>query len=164
MAKKIKVKAFTLVEICIAVSILGLLAGIIGWHLVKMADLQQFRKHVGLFMTNLQKLQVIALSRRCDLNVKIFQREGQCFYTTSSDEPLFLRGQSRDVLIKGVHSLSKNDSPVAEIDLIISSGGRIEPLEKIGFFLSHTQAGEAIWLDLSTPLQMKCSNEEPAIS
>lgn len=160
MKKTGKTRRFTLIEICIAVALLGMLAGIVGWHLIKMADLQRFRKSVGLFVTNLQKLQIIALSRRCDLVVHIMKKEGQYFYRTISDEPLFLSSKNCPVLLKGVYGLSRSGRPVSEVKLIISPSGQIEPLEKIGFFPNDTQASSqeegAIWLDLRVPLQVKC--------
>lgn len=100
-----KIRAFTLMEICISVALLGMLAGVVGWHFIRMADLQRFRKSVDLFVTTLQKLQIIALSRRCDLSVKLFKKEGQYFYSISSDEPL-LTG-NKITLLKGVNGFSR---------------------------------------------------------
>lgn len=140
-----------------------MLAGIVGWHLVRMADLQRFRKSVDLFVTNLQKLQIISLSRRCDVSVKVFKKEGQYFYSMTSDEPLLTRTKDHPILLKGVNGISwksiKKQSK-SEMEFTIASNGHIAPLEVIGFFLKNAQSdcaeGEAIWLDLQNPLQLIC--------
>ncbi len=148
-------RAFTLIEICIAIALLGMLAGIVGWHLKSMVGIHNFRKHVSLFVTNLQKLQIVALSRRCDLTVSLYQREGKWFYMLKSDEPMTIYGNQREVFLEGVHSISENGN----LELTISPAGRIEPLKKIGFFHQDPKEEdvEKIWLDLTTPPQLSCS-------
>lgn len=164
--RKTRNRAFTLIEIVIAVSILGMLAGVVGFHFKKMVDLHRFRKHVGLFIGDLQKLQIVSLSRRADFEIYIFKEDDKWAYVATCDEPINLYGKGRKIFLDGVSEIQIDKKPPKKLPIKLSvfPSGRIEPLEIISFIPKGLDAEETILLDLKTPLQLVVKNQQVKIS
>jgi hypothetical protein len=152
-------KPFTLIEICVAVALIGLLAGLVSWNFMKMVSLYHFQKHVALFVTQLQKLQLVALSRQCDFKIEINRNSDRMVYRIMSHEPVPF--PKKEAEIKGVGAIVVGGVPQSSICLTIFPSGVVEPTQKIGFYFKKFEPGEeAIWLDLRSPLQISFSKSK----
>lgn len=149
-----KSRAFTLIEVCIAIALLGMLAGLVGWQLKKMVHLHHFRGSVALFLEEMQKLQIVALSRRCDLTVEIKEEMGKWSYFMKTDEPIQLYGKERKIELEGVQEISFNQKFPTRFSFAISPAGRIDPPTEIQFFSAEKEEEnqEKITVDLKHPL------------
>lgn len=159
-ATTIKRRAFTLLEIFIAVALIGMLASLVSWHFMKMVSLYHFQKHVALFVTKLQELQLVALAREADFKINVFPKAGQLVYQVTSDEPLPFPCKEREMELKGAAAVSAGGVFQETLCLTISPKGVVEPAQKIGFyFKSAENEEEAIWVDLSRSLQISFSKK-----
>lgn len=152
---EISKRYFTLLEVCLAVAILGIVASLVGFQLKKMVDDYHFRKHIDLFSTELKKCQLLALSRHLDLTFTIKKNEdGQWGYIWTCDEPTFLRQKDRFIVLTGVEELKVDRAPAQKISLSVFHTGRIEPQARLELGRAN---GRGASCDLRTPLQIKCS-------
>ena len=147
MIKK-NTKNFTLIEILISVSILSIAAVALGWQMKNMISAHHFYKDMNHLVTDLRKSQLIALSDRSDIGVKIYREKEGYSYQFQSDCPLpfFI---TKRVKLTGVREIKQNHKPVQQLFLSIYSTGRIEPCQEIEFIQNETRS---LILDLKSPL------------
>lgn len=155
MRKRSK-RPFTLLEITLCIAILGLLAGFLGWHIKTMVDSHSFHKHVDLLLTDLRKLQIVALAQETDIEVNIHREEGKYGYIARSAEPGAVIKNSF-VPLEGVKTLKEGETPRKSITLHITPDGRILPATALGFFPKGKNL--PLWLDLSYHPKIKIKGE-----
>lgn len=144
-------KNFSLLEVLICIAILGFVASLLSWQIKDMVASHQFHKSIDQFLTDLRKIQMLALADRCDIEMKISQDNGEYSYIFTSDEALPLVKPQRNKLT-GVKKITLGKLPVKkETTLSVYSSGRIEPQEQVQFFQKGDQE-KGIVLDLTTPL------------
>jgi prepilin-type N-terminal cleavage/methylation domain-containing protein len=149
-------KAFTLIELFVALSVLLLAAGVIGWNVKGAMDRHRFLASVDQFAIQLRELQVLALSYQSDMEVE-FSRKGEMIsYRRKSDEPLTILDRGR-VSLDGVSEVLFNGKKKDTFKLNVLSTGRIEP----SGILHFKQKEENLWVDFSTPLLVKIRNTPP---
>lgn len=148
-------KSFTLLEIMICVAILGMVATVMGWQIKNMVQAHHFHKNIDHLVTDLRKAQIIALSKRCDLEL-LLRKEGKEYsYSLHVDEPI--KGFSKKTMkLTGVKKIQIEKKPMKNQILIhIYSSGRIAPAKEIQFFQDKEKA---LILDLSKPLVINLSH------
>jgi len=142
-------RPFTLFEIVICISILSIVAGIMGWQIKNMVTAHHFHKNIDHLLTDLRKAQLIALSNRADLELLLTKKEGSYSYCLRADEPI--RGLNRKTMkLTGVKKIQIDKKPMKEKSLIhIYSTGRFAPTKKIHFFQNEEKE---LILNLTKPL------------
>ena len=122
-----KKRPFTLFEIALCVVILGLIGTLLGWQIKTMVARHHFHKNLDMLVTDLQKIQIMALANRCDIELKILQKNGTISYQVSSDEKL-PQINGKEVKLLGVKKVKTPHT------LTVYASGRIVPQEEILFF------------------------------
>jgi len=141
-----KRKAFTLLEITLCIAILSLVAITVGWQTKNMVTSYHFHKNIDNLLVDLKKAQLIALSDRIDLEMKMTKKESYYCYEIRSDEPS-LRIQRKPLKLTAVKQIKVENDPVEELTLQIYSSGRMEPEKKIYLF-PNTEGEKGICLDI----------------
>lgn len=117
-------RPFTLFEIALCVVILGLIGTVLGWQIKNMVSRHHFHKNLDMLVTDLRKIQIMALANRCDIEMEILQKNGTISYRITSDEELPLI-KGKEVKLLGVKKVKKPHT------LTVYSSGRIVPKEDI---------------------------------
>ena len=123
-------RAFTLFEIALCVCLLGLIATAIGWQIKGVVTRAHFHKNLDMLVTDLRKMQIVALSNRCDLEMQITKKKGHYAYLITLDEPSKIIGSS-EVKLMGVKKIKGTKDPIT---LIVYSSGRIAGEESITLY------------------------------
>ncbi|MES2345225.1 MAG: type II secretion system protein [Chlamydiota bacterium] len=149
-------KTFTLIELFIALSVLLLVAGVIGWNVKGAIDHHRFLGSVDRFAVQLRELQALALSYQSDMEVE-FSRKGELIsYMRKTDEPLTILDRGR-VSLDGVTEVLFNGKKRDILKFNVLSTGRIEPPGVLRF----QQKKESLWVDFSTPFLVKIRSTAP---
>lgn len=148
--------AFTLLELCVALSILLLVAGVVGWQVKGAIERHGFESSVDRFVLQLREMQCLALSYQSDMEVELSQIDRKITYHNSSEEPLKIIDRTR-VHLKDVSKFLFNGKRKDALKFRISSNGYIEP----SGILHFNHKGANLYVDLSTPLLVKVSSEPP---
>lgn len=152
-------KNFSLLEVLICIAILGLVASLLSWQIKDMVAAHQFHKSIDQFLTDLRKIQMLALADRCDIEMKISQDNGEYSYIFTSDEVLPLVKSQKNKLT-GVKKITLGKLLVKkETTLSVYSSGRIEPQAQVQFFQKEDQE-KGIVLDLTIPLCIELKKEK----
>lgn len=120
-------RCFTLFEIALCVAILGLVGTVMGWQIKTMVSRHHFHKNLDMLLTDLRKIQIMALAHRVDITMEILETNGTISYRISSDEDLPLI-KGKEVKLLGVKKVKTPHT------LTVYSTGRIMPEEEILFF------------------------------
>jgi prepilin-type N-terminal cleavage/methylation domain-containing protein len=157
--KKMKPKrGFTLLELCVALSILLLVAGVVGWQVKGAVERHGFESSVDRFVLQLREMQSLALSYQSDMEVELSQIGQKITYHNSSDEPLKIIDRTC-VHLKDVSKFLFNGKKRDALKFRISSNGSIEPSGVLHFH----HKGANLYVDLSTPLLVKVTSEPPKL-
>ncbi|HSX04308.1 MAG TPA: type II secretion system protein [Rhabdochlamydiaceae bacterium] len=147
---------FTLIEITLCLVLLGLISAVLAWQIKDMIDVHRFQKHIDLLLTDMRKVQTLALTYQTDFDIKIFKKNDHFFYTIATDEPIKNMPVKKPKALEGVINLTFNNHELNNLDFRVYSNGRIEPLGVIGFLPKQTsEEMEGLWVDLRTPIQIK---------
>ena len=152
MILKTKIRrSFTLLEIVLCIAILSLVSGTLGWQIRDMLGSHRFHKSVDHILTDLRKLQIIALSDREDIEIKLALRDGLYSYTITSDGkiPCLLPLEGK---LPGVKQIRIDGKKIMEKRIQIYSTGRITP-DKTLVFSSGDSGKRPLAIDLSSPLR-----------
>jgi len=153
--------AFTLLEICVALLLIGIIASIVGVKSKDLIDQHRFKNGIAALMTTLQEAQGIAVTYQIDLECNIFTKDGEKYFQIKADAPLMLVDRTCKILPK-VRSFTLNDKKCDQTTLKIYSSGRIEPAAVIAFHKNEAevQSGNC-WIDLQRPLLIKLATAKP---
>ncbi len=149
-------KAFTLIEIAIALLLLGLLSSVVGLGLKDMFRAASFQKSVRHLEYELRQCQLFALLYRSDLDVKIVYeaKDKKWKLVHQSPEKALRQFSKRSVTLEGITSMGWNERG-AFPSLTIFADGSVEPLGMIRLEAGKKKA----WIDLTRPLQIKRAKE-----
>ncbi len=148
--------AFTLIEITLCLVLLGLISAVLAWQIKDMIDVHRFQKQIDLLLTDMRKVQTLALTYQTDFDIRIFKKNERFFYTVSTDEPIKNLPTKKPRALAGVLNLTFNNCELNNLDFHVYSNGRIEPLGVVGFLPKQTsEEMEGLWVDLRTPIQIK---------
>ena len=149
-------RVFTLLELFIALSVLLLISGIVGWSVKDAIDKHRFQSSVDRFAVQLRELQALALSYQSDMEVE-FSCEGKMIqYCRKSEEPLSIF-QKGLVSLEGVTEVLFNEKKSETFKLNILSSGRIDPSGVLHF----KQKDNSLWVDFSLPSLVKVCSTQP---
>ena len=157
IGKKAKIRAFTLLEICICLMILSIVAGFLGVHVKDAIDQHRFHNSVARMKLELQKMQMFALSHQCDFKVSIFKKDQNFFFRAFTDEPRISKEACKKNLLAGVSKISiEGQKETTNFQMNIYSSGRIEPAMIMGLHRKEIDDEmHSLWLDLKQPIQIK---------
>ncbi len=154
-------KAFTLIEICTAVAILVVIAGVLGWHIHQIVSMHRFHHQVDQLTLELRKLQTLALTYQTDIELKIYSKGNQFHYSISSDSPIQSIKPALEQNLPNVRQVLLNNSNQQTIQLKVSSTGAIEPKGIIKFYQAADNQDQGLWLDFRQPLLIKLFSPAP---
>lgn len=149
-------RRFTLFEIIICLSIVAMLASVIGWNVYSSMRLYRFHEGFKKVKNEIEALQLFSLTFGSDMELKFEKRQGSWqviprIYEAVLDpehvKPLDLSGVDR-LLWQGIER---------DFILKIYASGRIEPPGVLEF----SQGEQKYYLDLQTPLLIKAAIQYP---
>ena len=155
-------QSFTLIEIMIAIFVLGLIAAGVGWHITRLTSHHRFQSEAADICLALQEAQFISVIHQTECELLIYPKKGRLIYQLRSDEPLTILDQKPKPL-KESQFLTLNYAKSPHVCFKISSSGRIEPTAVLGLHQKDPIEFQlqGIWLDLQTPVQIKLMHEKP---
>ncbi len=144
---------FTLLEIVICVAILGIAAITLSWQMKDMLKVHHFNNNVDHLVTDLKKCQLIALSDRVDIEMRIEKKGDTYLYTLHCDDPIpcFMK---RPMKLNGVQKMKVGKKPLNRHVLTIYSSGRIAPINEIEL-MQDEERGMALQLEKSPLIEIK---------
>lgn len=155
--KRDKKRRFSLLEITLSLSILGIIASFFSWQMRDLFLGHQLQEGLKTLLIDIRQMQSLALSHRTDFEIT-FQYDPskkEWFYTCTTDEPIpYYRHQHRSIL-HGVNSISLSKETMGPFSFSIYSSGRICPEEKVCFKGKKQQ----FELDLTDSPQIKLKDK-----
>ncbi|NGX27360.1 MAG: hypothetical protein K940chlam6_01294 [Chlamydiae bacterium] len=144
---------FTLLEIVLCVAILSVAAVTLSWQMKGMLMAHHFNQNVDNFLTDLRKCQLIALSDRVDIEMRIEKKDDTYLYSLHCDDPIpcFIK---KPMKLSGVEQIKRNKKPIDQHILIIHSSGRISPIDDISLFQNEDR-GVTFKLKKSPLIELK---------
>lgn len=141
-------RSFTLLEITLALTILGLIASFTTVHIKRLIDTHRFEAQIGDLFISLQEAQALSAAYHTDFALEIEREKGRFFYRFSTDEPLTQTqfSQKTVALLPGIQVKFK-DKEVTRLHLDIYSGGRIEP-QGVMSFLQSKEEPRVLYVDM----------------
>ena len=154
--------SFTLLEILLVVSIVSVLASVVGWQIVKCVDRYFFQDEVEKFYLTLKEAQLLSLTYQTDIHMYLFQ-EGDAFaYQIETDEPFSAKeldkGKKR---LKTVKKVTWQNRPIKKIDLFINARGAMQPHGILTFFCTREEESSPLWLDYQGAFLLTLSGKKP---
>lgn len=155
-------KSFTLIEIMIALFILGLAAAGIGWHITRLTSHHRFQAEAVDICLAFQEAQFISVIHETECELLIYPEKGRLFYQLKTDEPIAIIDQ-KPKLLKESRYITLNNAKSPHASFKVLSSGRIEPTAILGLHQKEPSNSQlqGLWLDLQTPVQIKISHEKP---
>ncbi|NGX39795.1 MAG: hypothetical protein KR126chlam1_01128 [Chlamydiae bacterium] len=145
-------RPFTLLEIALCIAILSMVASVLGLQIRNMVTAHYFQKSVDSLLTDLRKLQIIALSDRSDLTLKINCQDGKYSYEVMSDDPIPCLLPKKGSL-QGVKKISFSKKRIrSSLELKIFSSGRVEPKGVLSFY--PDEKDKPLFIDTGGPLRI----------
>ena len=121
-------RAFTLLEMMVALFILTLVGTLVSVQVSKLIRAHRFEKEVSYLLTAIQEAQVLAVTYQTDIALDFRMEKGKLEYLFSSDEPfakaIFHR---QPVPLSVATSLHFNKKRAKTVHLDIYSSGTVEP-------------------------------------
>lgn len=130
MIKKKGRQSFTLLEIIISIAILSVAAVVISWEMKGVLSANHFQKNIDWLVTDLKKAQILALSDRVDIELKIKKIGDTYSYQLHSDDPIPFF-EKKPMKLKGIESIFQKDKSLSSYVFTIYSSGRITPSDPI---------------------------------
>ncbi len=125
MMQKIK-RGFTLLELIVCITILGLVASSLAWNLKGLLDRSRLEHANSKFRLNVEELKMVSLTHQADSGMEFFFKEGSLYYKNYTEAPI--KGLSTaDHLMGKNYELLLNDKVISGCKLTIFSDGRIDP-------------------------------------
>ena len=173
-------RSFTLLEMLIVLTVLGMAATAVGWHLTKLIAHHRFQAAGATLCAALEEAQAIAIIHRTECEMILYAEKGDLKYQFKTHEPRFALSQ----VAKKLHGVDRvtQENVVKEsgrqkrqelrasslegqkISFVIRSSGRIEPPGILGLHPSPSaeESIQSLWVDLQTPLQIYLKTSEPS--
>lgn len=142
---KDKRRSFTLLEIMLALFILTIAAGFMGWKAKELLDRHYFEDEVQRFLHELEMAQLFALMLQSEIKVD-FERTGHEWKAKFSTDEVILERWRPACSFKHVPYINARN-------LIIDAAGRIEPKVCLKF----SSQNSTHWIDCREPLSIKFS-------
>lgn len=128
-------RPFSLLEICMSISVLGFLATVLSWGTHDLIKSHQYESGVKTLALDLRKFQSLAVSHQTEFDVSFEYNKGKRMweYTAKTDEPLPFIKRAKATPLPGVRTL-KLGTHVQHKPFIlsISSTGTIAPEMELG--------------------------------
>ncbi len=150
-------RPFTLLEIMICLLILSVAAGAIGMRIADALSTHRFHLAVSDFTSQLKELQLLAMTHRADMELRLFKDKEEWKYQNKSEPSLKVGSSAAPFLLSGSQMVFLDGKTFTELPLQIYSSGRIEPHGVLEF---QTET-EKIWVDMREPLHIKICNRYP---
>jgi len=145
--------AFTLLEMIICVVILSAAAVTVSWQMRGMFQTHHYHQNVDRFLTDLQKCQLIALSDRIDIEIRIEKGKQGYQYTVHTDEPISHFSRKREKM-KGIEQMKVGKKGLDSHVITIYRTGVIRPSDPITLYLDE-KVGTALKLAKSPTIEIE---------
>jgi len=125
----------------------------ISWQMKGMFQTHHFNRNVDSFLADLQKCQLIALSDRVDIEMRIEKKGGTYQYTLYSDDPIPCFSK-KPMKMNGVEQIKVGKKKVDRHVLTIYPSAVVAPREDITLFQDE-EIGTAFKLDKSPTIALE---------
>ena len=128
-------RLFSLLELCLSLSVLGIIASLLTWQTRDLYLGHQLQEGLKALLIDMRQMQSLALSHRTDFELTFHfdTKKKGWFYTCDTDEPIPLFRNRHRALLPGVKKIAIQGREVTPLAFSIYSSGRISPGELISF-------------------------------
>ena len=161
---KISRRAFTLLEMMIALVILSLIGAFSAVQVKKLIDAHRFESEISNLFIALQQAQVLSATYQTDIAWDIYPKDGVLCYRFTTDEPFKPHQfENKEIFIPHIVKLTFKDAKTTRLHFDIYSGGRIEPRGLLAFHQTLEEESKALWFDLQYGHLLKYAYRKPVI-
>lgn len=162
MTKSPKYRAFTLLEIMVALVIMSMVASVVGWQITRCISRYTFQSEVEELYNRVKNAQVLALTFKTDITLSFFQEKGLLYYQLKTDEP-FSAAQfdQKPKPLKQVKLLTFNSKATKNLLLSLYSQGTLDPPGVLGFFPDKHKKQGALWIDFQGAFFLSLRTDQP---
>ncbi|MBI3237081.1 MAG: hypothetical protein HYZ48_05230 [Chlamydiales bacterium] len=93
--RQIKKQSFSLLEILIALALVTLIGGSIGWHVSRLISHHRFQAEAASLCLILQEAQFLSVIHQTECELHIYSEKGKLCYRLKTDEPLKVLDQEK---------------------------------------------------------------------
>lgn len=156
-------RAFTLLEIAIALVIISIIGALVSVQVKKLIDSHRFESEVATLFIALQDAQILSATYQTDISLDFWtDSEGALVYCFASYEPFKTHQfNSAPVVLRHTKILKFNEAKQKRLHMDIYSGGRIEPRGILALHQNAEEEGKALWFDLQYGLLLKFAYNKP---
>jgi prepilin-type N-terminal cleavage/methylation domain-containing protein len=154
-------RAFTLLEIVIALALLSLIGTLVGVQTVQLLRTHRFASEIEQFFTSVREAQVLALNYTTDHAIDISLENGIVYYQITTDEPFSPQVlDQRKIACKQISQIFFDQRKEKKLHFAILSSGSIEPQG----VLALCSEQERRYIDLRGGTLVKCTATKPALN
>lgn len=158
-------RAFTLLELMIALAILSLIGALSAVQIKKLTDAHQFETEVSNLFIALQEAQVLASTYQTDISLDFYRDEKRDLcYRFSTYEPFTEQQFNNEARsLNHTFAIKFQGEKIHQLHFDIFSG-RVEPRGVLAFFQTPKEDSKTVWLDLQYGQLLKFSYRRPALA
>jgi prepilin-type N-terminal cleavage/methylation domain-containing protein len=155
--------AFTLLEIILVITILSMVASVVGWQIATCVNRYALQREVEEVYNAVKQSQVLSLTYKTDIGVHFLREDGVFYYCLQTDEPFMEISFDREKkALRKVGRITFNGKSVKTFDLSLFSNGNIEPRGVLGFFPQSKKNDTALWFDFQCAHLLSISHIKPS--
>ncbi|MBI2742318.1 MAG: prepilin-type N-terminal cleavage/methylation domain-containing protein [Chlamydiales bacterium] len=143
-------RPFSLLEVILCIAILAIISGFLGVEIKDTINYQRFESSVAGFVSDLRRVQALALSYQGEFNLTLVKHENGYAYAFFSDEPKEMVRKLPKGTLHGVKSMHLDNRLQEKVSITIFATGRVEPSKK----LKIGTDSRTLALDLGSPLKL----------
>ena len=156
--KKSKKKAFTLIEMMICITLIGLLGSVMGIKAMDLLARHRFQGSLQTWLFDFQRARLLAMNQEADIVCRVRKNSrGEFVASLESDSPSFAPSVH---FLKEVKSITLDRNPQKDLCITLYSSGRADPSGLLEMQPKRS-LGFSLFLDLSSPLAF---TQEPRIT
>lgn len=157
-------RAFTLLEIMIALTLLSLISAISAVHINKLINAHRFESEISHLFIDLQEAQVLSAAYQTDIALDLYRDKGKLCYRFSTHEPFTTKQLNQEtVRLNNTDSIKFQRKKINVLHLNIFSG-RIEPCGIVTFMQTPKEGSKMLWFDLQYGRLIKFFYHKPALA
>jgi hypothetical protein len=165
--KPYKRRCLTLLEMLVCMTLLTILAFLIGTPAYQSIKYARFDKSCKLIISKLEELQILGLTYGSDMQLKFFEKKGKKYLMPrvhesalrSIDRKEYALEEIEQFIWHPISSKSGSSAPIDSFYIALYSTGRWESCG----ILEIKGVDQTLYLDLQQPLYFKLTRNRPAI-
>ncbi|MCX6989331.1 MAG: type II secretion system protein [Chlamydiae bacterium] len=163
MIRSSKKRAFSLLELLVAFSLIALVSSLLGVNVVSLIKRHRFHHSIAVFREDLVQMQLLSISHGCDTAIKVAQKNGKFYYQCMADLTMHKGPLFSWKPLKGVQAITVDKKKVAAAQVTLFSSFRMHHPVCIGFHQdTQNNPAQSLWIDMGQRV-LPCISCVPSI-